>query len=168
MNHLSAFTRQGRFILGNGKKWLADLTDDHLALEPIAGTKTAGWLVGHLSVTGDFGRRLCGLAPLCPKEWRAVFNPGTFPSLDRSVYPPMLELREMVASVYRDFFTEGPNAAPEILAMPNPYTPALGAFPTAGDFAAYLMTGHLAHHLGQLGSWHAAAGLRDASVRVAD
>jgi hypothetical protein len=22
------------------------------------------------------------------------------------------------------------------------------------------MTGHLAHHLGQLGSWHAAAGLR--------
>ena len=168
MNSLSALTSQGRFIFGNGKRWLADLTDDHLALEPIRGTKTAGWLVGHLSVTGDFGRRICGLPPLCPKEWRALFNPGTFPSLDRSVYPPMLELREMVASVYRDFFTEAPKAAPEILAMPNPYTPALGAFPTAGDFAAYLMTGHLAHHLGQLGSWHAAAGLRDTSARVAD
>lgn len=168
MNSLSAFTQQGRFILGNGKRWLADLTDDHLALEPIAGTKTAGWLVGHLSVTGDFGRRICGLQPMCPKEWRALFNPGTFPSLDRSVYPPMAQLRETVASVYRDFFSEAPKAADDVIAMPNPYTPALGAFPTAGDFAAYLMTGHLAHHLGQLGSWHAAAGLRNPGVRVAD
>lgn len=168
MNSLSAFTSQGRFIFGNGKRWLADLTDDHLALEPIAGTKTAGWLVGHLAVTGDFGRRICGLAPICPKEWRTLFNPGTFPSLDRSVYPPMVELRDAVGRVYRDFFNEAPNAAQEVLATPNPYTPALGAFPTAGDFAAYLMTGHLAHHLGQLGSWHAAAGLRNAAVRVAD
>jgi hypothetical protein len=168
MNFLSTFTPQGKFIFGNGKRWLADLTDDHLALEPIAGTKTAGWLVGHLSVTGDFGRRICGLTPICPKEWRALFNPGTFPSLDRSVYPPMTLLRERVDTVYGDFFTEAPKAPAEVLAMPNPYTPALGAFPTAGDFAAYLMTGHLAHHLGQLGSWHAAAGLRDTSVRVAD
>ena len=168
MNFLGAFTSQGRFIFGQGKRWLADLTDDHLALEPIAGTKTAGWLVGHLSVTGDFGRRICGLQPMCPKEWRALFNPGTFPSLDRSVYPPMAQLRETVANVYRDFFSEAPKAADEVIAMPNPYTPALGAFPTAGDFAAYLMTGHLAHHLGQLGSWHAAAGLRNPGVRVAD
>jgi hypothetical protein len=168
MNSLSAFTQQGRFIFSNGKRWLADLTDDHLALEPIAGTKTAGWLVGHLSVTGDFGRRICGLQPMCPKEWRALFNPGTFPSLDRTVYPPMAQLRETVANVYRDFFSEAPKAADDVIALPNPYTPALGAFPTAGDFAAYLMTGHLAHHLGQLGSWHAAAGLRNPGVRVAD
>ena len=168
MNFLSAYTRQGRFILGQGKRLLADLTDDHLALEPIAGTKTAGWLVGHLSVTGDFGRRLCGLAPMCPKEWRALFNPGTFPSLDRSTYPPMAELRETVANVYYDFFASAPDAPDDVLALPNPYTPALNAFPTAGDFAAYLMTGHLAHHCGQLGSWHASAGLRPAGVRVAD
>jgi len=56
MNALGTFAPQGKFIFGQGKRWLADLTDDHLALEPIAGTKTAGGLVGHLSVTGDFGR----------------------------------------------------------------------------------------------------------------
>lgn len=168
MPDLSQFAPQGKFIFGQGKRWLADLTDDHLALEPMSGTKTAGWLVGHLSVTGDFGRRICGLPPICPKEWRALFNPGTFPSPDRSVYPPMAELRDVVAKVYRDFFTEGPSAPPEVLAMPNPYTPALGAFPTSGDFAAYLMTGHLAHHFGQLGSWHAAAGLRNPAVKAAD
>ncbi len=168
MNSLIAFVPQGRFIFGQGKRWLADLNDSHLALEPIAGTKTAGWLVGHLAVTGDFGRRICGLTPMCPKEWRTIFNPGTFPSLDRSVYPPMADLREVVGNVYRDFFTSAPDAAEEVLALPNPYTPAITAFPTAGDFAAYLMTGHLAHHFGQLGSWHAAAGLRNTGVRVAD
>jgi hypothetical protein len=168
MNFLGAFSQQGRFIFGQGKRWLADLNDNHLALEPIAGTKTAGWLVGHLAVTGDFGRRICGLTPMCPKEWRGLFNPGTFPSLDRSVYPPMASLREAVANVYADFFKSAPGAPDDVLAMPNPYTPASGAFPTAGDFAAYLMTGHLGHHFGQLGSWHAAAGLRHASPRVAD
>jgi hypothetical protein len=168
MNSLFAFVPQGRFIFGQGKRWLADLTDDHLALEPIAGTKTAGWLVGHLAVTGDFGRRICGLTPMCPKEWRTIFNPGTFPSVDRSVYPPMAELREMAGNVYRDFFKSAPDASPDVLALPNPYTLAITAFPTAGDFAAYLMTGHLAHHLGQLGSWHAAAGLRKSGAPVAD
>jgi hypothetical protein len=168
MNQLGVFTSQGRFIFGQGKRWLADLNDGHLALEPITGMKTAGWLVGHLSVTGDFGRRICGLKPMCPKEWRAQFNPGTFPSLDRASYPPMADLREMLTGVYRDFFVSAPEAADDVLAMPNPYTPALGAFPTAGDFAAYLMTGHLAHHLGQLGTWHVAAGLRLSGVPVAD
>jgi hypothetical protein len=168
MNGLGAFTQQGKFIFGQGKRWLADLNDNHLAVEPIAGTKTAGWLVGHLAVTGDFGRRLCGLTPICPREWRALFNPGTFPSLDRSIYPPMATLCETVGDVYHDFFASAPNASDDVLAAPNPYTLAIGAFPTAGDFAAYLMTGHLAHHFGQLGSWHAAAGLRNPGVRVAD
>jgi hypothetical protein len=168
MNRLGAFTAQGRFIFGQGKRWLADLNDNHLALEPIAGTKTAGWLVGHLAVTGDFGRKICGLTPMCPKEWRLLFNPGTFPSLDHSVYPPMATLRDTMVNVYRDFLHSAPEASEEILAMPNPFTPAIGAFPTAGDFAAYLMTGHLAHHFGQLGSWHAAAGLRKSAAPVAD
>ena len=113
MNALGTFAPQGKFIFGQGKRWLADLTDDHLALEPIAGTKTAGWLVGHLSVTGDFGRRICGLTPMCPKEWRAIFNPGTFPSLDRSIYPPMAELRDMMA------FYKTPTGQKSLKAMPQ-------------------------------------------------
>ena len=41
----------------------------------------------------------------------------------------------------------------------NPFAPARTAFPTAGDFVAYLLTGHLAYHLGQLVAWRATAGL---------
>lgn len=160
MNGLEVFVPQGRFILGQAKPWMVDLDDSHRALEPVPGTKTAGWLLGHLAVTGDFGRRICGLETVSPREWRALFNPGTLPSPDPASYPPMATLRDTMRAVYAGFFEQAPHAPIEALALPNPYTPALGAFPTAGDFAAYLMTGHLAHHLGQLGSWHAAAGLR--------
>jgi hypothetical protein len=159
MNSLTPFAQQGRFIFSQGKRWMSGLTDEHRALQPIAGVKTAGWLVGHLSVTGDFGRRICGLTPMCSKEWRSLFNPGTFPSLDASVYPPMAELLDTCVAVYKDFLANAPDAADDVLAMPNPYTVAITAFPTSGDFASYLMTGHLGHHMGQLGSWHAAAGL---------
>lgn len=147
---------------------MAGLKDEHRALQPIQGVKTAGWLVGHLAVTGDFGRRICGLTPMCSKEWRTLFNPGTFPPLDRSVYPPMADLLATCVAVYKDFFANGPGASAEVLAMPNPYTRAITAFPTSGDFAAYLMTGHLGHHMGQLGSWHAAAGLAAMAAPVTD
>jgi hypothetical protein len=159
MTDLRPFAAQGRFVLWQGKRWLKDLMDQHLALAPTPGGKTAGWLVGHLAVTGDFGRRLCGLKPMCSKEWRALFNPGSFPSLDPSSYPGMNELRSTMLDVYRDLLVQGPDATAELLAQPNPYTPAIEAFPTSGDFAAYLMTGHLAHHLGQLSAWRIAAGL---------
>ena len=88
-----------------------------------------------------------------------MFNPGSHPSLDASTYPPMEELRATMRSVYADLFDAAPDAEPGFLALPNPYTPAIEAFPTAGEFAAYLMTGHLAHHVGQLSAWHVAAGL---------
>lgn len=159
MTDLRPFAAQGRFILWQGKRWMRDLDDSHRALAPVASGKTAGWLIGHLAVTGDFGRRLVGLKPSCPKEWRALFNPGSVPSLDASIYPPMATLRDTMRNIYADLFTAGPEAASDVLALPNAYTPALEAFPSAGEFAAYLMTGHLAHHLGQLSAWHLAAGL---------
>jgi hypothetical protein len=157
MNALASFAAQGRFVFEEGTRWLGELDDSHLALEPIAGLKTAGWLVGHLSVTGDFGRRLCGLPSVCPREWRLLFNPGTFPSRDRDAYPPMSQLRDTIVSVYMGLFADAPSAPVDVLARPNPYRRAIDTFPTAGDFAAYLMTGHLAHHLAQLGAWRAAA-----------
>jgi hypothetical protein len=139
---------------------LADgLTDSHRHLQPTAGGKTAGWLIGHLSVTGDFARKLCGAKPICPAEWRAIFNPGTQPSTDMSAYPPMAEMIARFREVYTDLPKSFESAAPEALHAENPFAPGKGSYPTAGDFAAYLMTGHLGYHLGQLYGWRAAAGL---------
>jgi hypothetical protein len=150
---------QCRYLLSLSDSIVAGLEDEHLALEPQPGTKTAGWLIGHLATTGDFGRRLCGRPPICPVEWRAMFNPGSRPSADRGDYPPMSALVEAFRSVYADLCDAQPNADPKVLAAPNPYAPTQATFPTAGDFVAYLMCGHLGYHLGQLVAWRGATGL---------
>ena len=164
---MQAAATQGAFLLSQYERWLLGLADVHRGLEPAPGVKTAGWLVGHLVVTGDFARKLCGRPPLAPKEWRPLFSPGTTPSLDVSAYPPMDDLVAAFRAVYRDLIAGAPVAGMETLAAPNPYEPARGAFPTAGSFVVYLLTGHLGFHLGQLSIWRAAAATADASLRGA-
>jgi hypothetical protein len=146
---------QCRFLLATYAKLVADLDDGHRVVEPRPGSKTAGWIVGHLCVTGDFGRRLCGQKAICPAEWRAKFNPGTQPSANAADYPPMRALIEHFHKVYGDLPIAYGSASAETLGAPNPYEPGRASFPTGGDFAAYLMTGHLGYHLGQLYGWRA-------------
>lgn len=148
---------QCRYLLSVADQVLADLDDSHLALEPHVGLKTAGWLIGHLAVTGDFARRLCGRSPICPPGWRPLFNPGSHPPEHQNLYPPMMSLREAFRSVYIDLCDSALGTDDELLAKENPYAPARAAFPTAGEFVRYLVTGHLGYHLGQLTVWRAAA-----------
>jgi hypothetical protein len=150
---------QCRYLLSLAEPVVAGLDDSHLALEPQPGTKTAGWLIGHLAVTGDFARRLCGRPPICPKDWRGRFNPGSQPSVRRADYPAMAELCSAFRAVYADLCESAVGAEPPALAVENPYEPGRDAFPTAGDFVAYLLASHLAYHLGQLVAWRGAAGL---------
>jgi hypothetical protein len=69
----------------------------------------------------------------------------------------MSELCENLKAVYRDLCAIVPSADPELLSKPHPYEAGRVDFPTAGDFVAYLMSGHLAYHLGQLVTWRAMA-----------
>ncbi len=164
---MQAAATQGAFLLTQYERWLVDLEDRHLAHEPSPGGKTAGWLLGHLVVTGDFARRLCGLPPRAPKAWRPLFSPGTIPSRDPATYPPMRELVDAFRAVYQDLVANAPAASAEALSAPNPFEPARPAFPTAGSFAVYLLTGHLGYHLGQLSMWRAAAATADPRLRPA-
>lgn len=150
---------QCRFLLTQAERALSGLGDEHRAIEPMPGAKTAGWLVGHLAVTGDYARRLCGRKRICPKEWRASFNPGTIPSTDASLYPPMADLCSAFRSVYTDLCEAAMTADAQTLAVENPFEPTRATFPTSGEFVSYLLTGHFAYHVGQLVAWRAAAGL---------
>jgi hypothetical protein len=162
---MQAAAEQCAFLLQQYERWLVDLEDRHLALEPLPGTKTAGWLLGHLVVTGDFARRLCGLSPHAPKQWRPLFAPGTSPSREARTYPPMRELIDVFRRVYEDLGANAAAAPPEALSAPNPFEPTRTAFPSAGSFAAFIMTGHLGYHLGQLSMWRAAAAPTDPRLR---
>ena len=156
---MTSSVAQCRHLLFLAESILAGLDDSHLGVEPAPGAKTAGWIIGHLAVTGDFGRRLCGRQPICPKEWRTKFNPGTQPSQQRNDYPGMKELIDTFRAVYKDLGIAEASVDPEMLAVQNPYEPGRIAFPTSGDFVGYLLSGHLGYHLGQLSSWRAAAGI---------
>ena len=115
--------------------------------------------MGHLAVTGDFGRRLCGRKPICPKEWRPAFNPGSTPSTNAGDYPPMATLCATFREVYADLCDAALAADAATLAAPNSFEPTRKDYPTAGEFVQYMVTGHLAYHLGQLVAWRAAAGM---------
>jgi hypothetical protein len=76
-----------------------------------------------------------------------------------STYPPIAVLREKFNAVYTDLCVAAAEADPSLLAAVNPYEPARHPFYTAGEFVAYMMSGHLAYHVGQLSAWRAAAGI---------
>lgn len=147
-------------LLGYAQPLLRDLTDDHLALPAATSGKTAGWILGHLCVTGDFIRRKGGRPPLTPKDWGPRFAPGTQPSTVRNDYPSMDALQTAFDNLYRDLIAAAPALPPELLATPNPYEPGRGRFVTFGEFLKWIMTGHLGYHLGQLYGWRDAAGLK--------
>jgi hypothetical protein len=157
---MEIFAAQCRYLYGTAEPMLDGLNDSHLALEPIAGNKSAGWILGHLTITGDFARRLCGRPPICPKEWRALFSPGTTSGgMAAEAYPRMADMLRVFLDVYRDLPDALLNADGALLGTPNPFEPARPAFPTAREFVPYIMTGHFGYHLGQLGDWRRAAGL---------
>jgi DinB superfamily len=147
------------FMLKQSEPILRGLGDEHRALEPMPGTKTAGWLVGHLTFTGDFARRMCGRTPICNESWTRKFAPGTQPSTDAATYPPMAELISTFGGVYSDLIAAASEAPRHVLTSPNPYSVARERFPTVRDFLFHLMTAHFAYHLGQLQCWRAAAGV---------
>lgn len=134
------------------------LGDAHRAV-PFTGAKTAGWLIGHLAVTGDFARYLCGAPSLCSRDWRDAYGPGSHPSSDPRDYPSMTSLSKTFIEVYSSLCHIARTTDAARLDLPNPYEAARPAFPTAGDFVRYLMSSHFAYHLGQLNQWCGGAGL---------
>ncbi len=151
---------QSRYMMWFAEPMLNGLDDSHRALEPVAGNKSAGWILGHLAVSGDFGRRILGRTPICPKEWRAIFSPGTKTG-DTAVteYPAMQDLVRMFREVYKDLPDALVAADDSMLDAPNPFEPAREGFRTVREFVPWLLTGHLAYHIGQLGDWRRASGL---------
>lgn len=161
-----AAAHQCAHLLRTYGRLLDGLEDRHRAQAPAPGGKTAGWLVGHLVITGDFARRLCGRSPMSPREWRAVFAPGTQPSTDPGAYPPMPAMVESFRGIYADLAAHAADTPEAALLAPNPFEPTRAAFPTTGDFVRYLLTGHLAYHLGQLSGWWGAFAASERSSPV--
>src|SRR4029078_6749419 len=140
---MDACIQQCRYLILLADSLLEGINDAHVAIEPRPGVKTVGWLGCSLAPTADFGRPLCGRKAICPREWRALFTPGTQPSIDPSTYPPIAMLREKFNAGYTDLCVGVVEADPSLLADVNPYEQARKPFYSVGAFVEHLIHAHV-------------------------
>jgi DinB superfamily len=147
------------FLMQYCRMLVGDIADERMAEQPLPGVNHPAWVLGHLAFSADRARGLLGAEKELPAEWTRQFGPGSKPSASRSDYPPKDELLRAVEKGFERLRQQATAATPEQLAQPttNPYTK--DALPTVKEGVAFLLTGHLGVHLGQLSTWRRMTGL---------
>lgn len=140
-----------RFMWNYLKTLAADLEEDQMGVSPFPGANPPVWILGHLAICTDSAGRILGLPRECPKEWHAMFAPGTNPADVKPPYPSKADLVAAIGHGHRRVSEAMPNASPEVLNQPH-NIPLLKPtnLETLGDVLAHLMTTHEAFHVAQL------------------
>jgi hypothetical protein len=149
-----------RFLVGYCRVLVADLPDERLAEQPAPGVNHPAWILGHLAVTAQKIRTVVAGGDIeLPESWGALFMGGSTPTSTRSDYPSKEELLKAVESSFDGLRSAAAASAPEQLDRPSPHPRTKNQLPTVGHLAAFLLTGHLGVHLGQLTMWRRLTGL---------
>jgi hypothetical protein len=142
-------------------KLLADQTPEanyHAA--PAEGIHPIAWQLGHVvySLAGAAG--LLGFTVALPADFKEKYGMGSTPSADPAHHgdkADMIEKLEVAAAAVIDAAGQ---VGPDHLAQPNPMDELRDVgLPTLGDLVAFLMTGHLMMHAGQIASGRRVQGL---------
>ena len=148
--------------LGFAKRLVGDLSDDQMCAQPHGVVNHPAWSLGHLAVAADHLATLLGLSSELPAGWEQTFKTGGTPSPDKSVFPSKDEILRVLELEHVRIAKALTTADPAFLAQPHPNEKRRGHFPTVGDFAIFLVTGHEMDHLGQIAAWRRAMGLGSA------
>jgi hypothetical protein len=148
-----------QFLMQYCKMLTGDIPDERMAEQPLAGVNHPAWILGHLALTADSAIGMLGGQKLLPAEWATLFSPGSKPSPSRGTYPAKAELLRAVEQGYQQARERAGAASPEQLARPTTNPRAKEALPTLMELAAFMLTGHMGVHLGQLSSWRRMIGL---------
>jgi hypothetical protein len=136
-----------------GRMLISDIADEQMAEQPLPGVNHPAWVLGHLAFSAELAGQLLGAAVELPETWKALFGPGSKPSAVRADYPPKEELWRAVEQGFERVRRRVEAATPEQLARPSTNPALKDALPTVQDMVAFLLTGHLGTHLGQLATW---------------
>ena len=148
--------------LGFAKRLVADLSDDQMCAQPHGVVNHPAWSLGHLAVAADHLATLLGLSSELPAGWEETFKTGGTPSPDKNVFPRKDEILRVLELEHVRLAKALTDADPAFLAQQHPQEKRRGHFPTVGDFAIFLVTGHEMDHLGQIAAWRRAMGLGSA------
>jgi hypothetical protein len=138
---------------------MADIPDERMAEQPVPGVNHPAWILGHLALTADFAAGMLGADKVFPAQWGPLFRPGSKPEGTRSSYPSKAELLTALEQGFERLRQKAAAATPEQLSQPTTNPRIKDALPTAKEFAAFLLTGHMGGHLGQLSSWRRMIGM---------
>jgi DinB superfamily len=156
---LDSELKVNQFLLQYCRMLVGDVADERLAEQPLPGVNHPAWVLGHLTFSADRAAGLLGAEKELPAEWTTRFGPGSKPAPSRSDYPGKDELLRAVEQGFERLRRLAGAATAEQLGRPstNPYTK--DALPTVREAVAFLLTGHLGVHLGQLSAWRRMTGL---------
>lgn len=140
-----------QFMLGMAKTLAADIDDDHMLTPPFAGANSPLWILGHLAVVADYAGKMLGQERQCPREWHAMFAPGSKPANLQEPLPSKAELLSALENGHRRVIAAIESVTPEQLNQPQPFE-MLKPLPlkTVGDVLVHMMTSHEGFHLAQL------------------
>ena len=119
------------FNLFYGRHLVADVPDEQFAEQPAEGFNHPAWVLGHLAAVADSGLQLLGRPLALPPDWHQLFDPGTVPSPERSLYPSKAELVSTYEAGHArltEAVAAGPD--PERLARPSPLRDLRPVLPT--------------------------------------
>jgi hypothetical protein len=136
-----------------------DVADMRLAEQPVALVNHPDWILGHLALTAEIALEKLGGAKVLAAEWSTLFGAGSKPSTSRSDYPPKDELLQALEQSCQRLRQQATSAAPELLARPTTNPRAKEALPTLKEMVAFVLTGHMGVHVGQLTTWRRLIGL---------
>ncbi len=147
------------FLMQYCRSLVGDIADERLAEQPVPGVNHPAWVLGHLAWTADRGLELLGATSMVPAAWVPLFARESTPSNSRSIYPSKDELLGYVERGYEQLRHTAASATADQLARPTPLARAKETLPTLKELIAFLMTGHMGTHLGQISSWRRMIGL---------
>ena len=147
------------FLVGYCRTLVGDIADERMAEQPLAGVNHPAWILGHLAFTADATLGKLGAHKALPAEWATLFSAGSKPSAQRGLYPSKDDLLPAVEQGYQQLRQKAATANPEQLSRPTTNPVTKQTLPTLKDMVAFLLSGHMGVHLGQLSSWRRMIGL---------
>jgi len=138
---------------------------ESFAKMPMKDLNSAAFNIGHLSIYGD---RICGLLGrndlVQPMPYSADLFKAGAPCLDQpGLYPSKETLVATFFERQRRAIDAFRSTTEATLLAENPAEGRFKEmFPTVGSAAAFLLTGHVAMHLGQISAWRRVMGLGSA------
>jgi hypothetical protein len=148
-----------QFLLKYCQMLTADIADERMAEQPMTGVNHPAWILGHLAFSAELIVGRLGGDKFLPSNWADLFKPGSCPRAAREVYPSKADLLKAIEDSFARARDTASSASDEALATPTPNPRMKECLPTLRENAAFILTGHLGIHLGQLSMWRRMVGL---------